>query len=193
MHHQIYLLDRRRPHSPFLSPKPPSLQDPALPSCWTSSITPPSLSQLSIDHLPHTTNFPLPTLLDHLFYIIHSPGMFPQYHPDPSALLDHLPHTTQPSSLLDHLPHTIQPSCPTRPLPSSPPTRTSNPARPPSLHLPNPHLSYKASNPSHSARPPSQRRPAHPTELRLVAPVQGGLCHKALVVLYVPIQKGPVY
>ncbi len=31
------------------------------------------------------------------------------------------------------------------------------------------------------------------TELRLVAPVQGGLCHKALAVLYVPIQVGPVY
>ncbi len=30
-------------------------------------------------------------------------------------------------------------------------------------------------------------------ELRLVAPVQGGLCHKALAVLYVPIQVGPVY
>ena len=30
-------------------------------------------------------------------------------------------------------------------------------------------------------------------ELRLVAPVQGGLCHKALAALYVPIQVGPVY
>ena len=30
-------------------------------------------------------------------------------------------------------------------------------------------------------------------ELRLVAPVQGGLCHKALAVLCVPIQVGPVY
>ncbi len=29
--------------------------------------------------------------------------------------------------------------------------------------------------------------------LRLVAPVQGGLCHKALAVLYVPIQVGPVF
>jgi hypothetical protein len=48
-------------------------------------------------------------------------------------------------------------------------------------------------NDDHTVYSPLRQRSSWNTEQRLVAPVQGGLCHKALAVLCVPIQVGPVY